>query len=168
MFSIDFNRTLVLGMTLNCLHWVVISLPHPGANDVSCWHAVKRQLTHSLNQTHTWPVFCCALKAAGETRFGNAVRTSEKYCRIANQTQSQSSRGLPKTHYVSILCDVHIKFTTLCGNQLVRCRKGTVFVISFRKPTEVNSSFNLYAIAADKSITSFGWGYSLMDGSLFT
>ena len=34
----------VLGMTLNCLHRV-IDLPHPGANDLSCWSAVEHQLS---------------------------------------------------------------------------------------------------------------------------
>ena len=41
--------TLVLGITLNCLHRA-ICLPHPGANDHSCWSAVKQQLSLSC-----WP-----------------------------------------------------------------------------------------------------------------
>ena len=35
-------ENMVLGMTLNWLHRVIY-LPHPGANDLSCWIAVKQQ-----------------------------------------------------------------------------------------------------------------------------
>ena len=43
----QFLIILVLGMTLNCIHRV-ISLPHPRANDLSCWSAVKHT---TLNHT---------------------------------------------------------------------------------------------------------------------
>ena len=38
----------VLRMTLNCLHQVIY-LSHPGANDLSCWSAVKQQFPLSLS-----------------------------------------------------------------------------------------------------------------------
>ena len=41
------RKVLVLGMTLNCLHRAIY-LPHPGANDISCWSAVKQQLINSF------------------------------------------------------------------------------------------------------------------------
>ena len=40
-------QKLVLSMTLNC-RLRVIYLQHPGVYDLSCWSAVKQQLTHSM------------------------------------------------------------------------------------------------------------------------
>ena len=42
--------TMVLGMTLNCLHQVIYQ-PHPGANNRSCWSTVKHQLSTQLSVT---------------------------------------------------------------------------------------------------------------------
>ena len=43
----DFPIPLVMGMVLNCLHRVIY-LPHPGANDLWWWSAVKHQLSGAL------------------------------------------------------------------------------------------------------------------------
>ena len=51
-------------MTLNCLHRVIY-LPHSGANVLSCWNAVKHQLSLSLSLSLTFvsrqwlPVYDC-------------------------------------------------------------------------------------------------------------
>ena len=54
-FHFDFNYIhnllmwlVVLDMTLNCQHRVIF-LPHLGANDLSCWSAVKHQLSLSIS-----------------------------------------------------------------------------------------------------------------------
>ena len=62
-------------MTLNCLHWVIY-WPHPGANDLNCWSAVKQQLSlkqwdrcdkwtadrykHEQRQRGCWAGVCCS------------------------------------------------------------------------------------------------------------
>ena len=57
-------------MTLNCIHRV-ISLPHPGANDLSCWSAVKTT-SHSHFNKWTSAVDCWVI-------FGYRTDTQKLY-----------------------------------------------------------------------------------------